>query len=64
MKAAQYILDALFQEGIEYFFMVPGKMINAFMSCFNLEEQERISPVVAAFEGGRHDDGGRICKSL
>src|SRR5260363_601 len=49
MKAAQYILDALFQEGIEYFFMVPGKMINAFMSCFNLEEQERISPVVAAF---------------
>src|SRR5260364_401728 len=52
MKAAQYILDALFQEGIEYFFMVPGKMINAFMSCFNLEEQERISPVVAAFEGG------------
>ncbi len=52
MKAANYILDALYQEGIEYFFMVPAKMINPFMSCFNLEKQEKISPIVAAFEGG------------
>src|SRR5260363_61584 len=52
MKAAQYILDALFQEGIEYFFMVPGKMINAFMSCFNLEEKKGFLQLLLLLRGG------------
>ncbi|AJP60141.1 hypothetical protein UC34_24820 (plasmid) [Pandoraea vervacti] len=52
MNLARYILRALHQEGIDYFFMVPGKLINPFMSCYARDYCEAIQPVVAAFEGG------------
>lgn len=51
---AEYILRILEAEGITHFFMVPGKLINPFMSCYNKIEYETycIQPVVAAHEGG------------
>lgn len=52
MNLARYILRALHTEGIEYFFMVPGKLINPFMSCYQRNGGESIQPIVAAFEGG------------
>lgn len=52
MNLARYILRALHDEGAEYFFMVPGKLINPFMSCYTRDGTEAIQPVVAAFEGG------------
>ncbi|WP_260639550.1 thiamine pyrophosphate-binding protein [Streptomyces angustmyceticus] len=54
-NVAREILDSLWDEGVSTFFMVPGKMINAFMSSYRAADQEgnpRISPVVAAVEGG------------
>lgn len=52
MNLARFILRALNDEGIDCFFMVPGKLINPFMSCYSHDEQEAIRPVIAAFEGG------------
>ncbi|WP_375331733.1 thiamine pyrophosphate-dependent enzyme [Candidatus Tisiphia endosymbiont of Temnostethus pusillus] len=51
---AQYILKSLEKEGIEYFFMVPGKLINPFMSCFPKGNPYcfRIQPIVATHEAG------------
>ncbi|MFI9254261.1 thiamine pyrophosphate-binding protein [Streptomyces sp. NPDC053069] len=52
---ARVILDSLGDEGVSVFFMVPGKMINGFMSNYRAAEPEnhpRVSPVIAAAEGG------------
>ncbi|MEV5376667.1 thiamine pyrophosphate-binding protein [Streptomyces nondiastaticus] len=54
-NVARVILDSLQDEGISAFFMVPGKMINAFMSNYRDADREgnpRIAPVIAANEGG------------
>ncbi|MFF7026088.1 thiamine pyrophosphate-binding protein [Streptomyces klenkii] len=54
-NVARVILDSLRDEGVSTFFMVPGKMINAFMSNYRDADREgnpRIAPVIAANEGG------------
>ncbi len=54
-NVSRVILDSLWDEGVSTFFMVPGKMINAFMSNYRTEDpagHPRISPVIAAAEGG------------
>ena len=51
-NGARFILSALYEEGIEYFFMVPGKIINPFMCCYNINFQEKIRPIIAAHESG------------
>ena len=52
MNLASYILRALCKEGIKYFFMVPGRLINPFMSCYTPDNCEEIKPVIAAHESG------------
>ena len=51
---ANYILRLLEAEGINYFFMVPGKLINPIMSCYNkqISSSYVIRPIVAAHEAG------------
>ncbi|ELS50336.1 thiamine pyrophosphate-binding protein [Streptomyces viridochromogenes] len=52
---SRVILDSLGSEGVSVFFMVPGKMINGFMSNYRAAEpgnHPRIAPVIAAAEGG------------
>ncbi|TDR82746.1 thiamine pyrophosphate-binding protein [Paludibacterium purpuratum] len=50
---ANYILNALAQEDITHFFMVPGKLINPFMSCYKLDQAHpAIKPIVCAHEEG------------
>lgn len=54
-NVSRVILDSLGDEGVSVFFMVPGKMINGFMSNYRAAEPEnhpRIAPVIAAAEGG------------
>lgn len=51
---AEFILRTLEAEGVEYFFMVPGKLINPLMSQYNKQtsSQYKIRPVIAAHEAG------------
>ncbi|MEW1655444.1 thiamine pyrophosphate-dependent enzyme [Streptomyces sp. NPDC093707] len=54
-NVSRVILDSLGDEGISAFFMVPGKMINAYMSNYRQGDEQghpRIAPVIAAAEGG------------
>lgn len=50
MNNAEYILRTLEQEGVDAYFMVPGKLINPIMSCFSKENSVNysIKPIVAA----------------
>ncbi|HLX54505.1 MAG TPA: thiamine pyrophosphate-binding protein [Aquella sp.] len=54
INGARYILDCLYEQEITHFFMVPGKLINPFMSCYKKEETNNpdIMPIVAAHEEG------------
>jgi acetolactate synthase I/II/III large subunit len=45
-----YILDALVAEGLGHLFMVPGGLVDPFLSA--LTHQTKITPVIAAHEGG------------
>src|SRR2546429_9128013 len=45
-----YILDALAEEGLRHLFMVPGGLVDPFLPA--LARQGRLTPVVAAHEGG------------
>src|SRR4051812_40483212 len=45
-----YILNALAEEGLSHLFMVPGGLIDPFMPA--LTRQDKLTPVVAAHEGG------------
>src|SRR5499426_3142256 len=45
-----YILDALAAEGLTHLFMVPGGLVDPFLPA--LARQNRLTPVVAAHEGG------------
>jgi acetolactate synthase I/II/III large subunit len=45
-----YILNALAEEGLSHLFMVPGGLVDPFMPA--LARQDRLTPVVAAHEGG------------
>lgn len=51
---ADFILRSLEKEDVDYFFMVPGKLINPIMSCYNKQSSAnyRIKPIVAAHEAG------------
>lgn len=54
-NVSRVILDSLADEGVSVFFMVPGKMINGFMSNYPAEQPQgypRVRPVIAASEGG------------
>ncbi len=50
MKGTHYILEALATEGIEALFLVPGGLIDPFLSAF--EKTPHIRPIIAAQEGG------------
>ena len=50
MLGTDYILDALAAEGIDHLFMVPGGLIDPFLTA--LGRQTAIRPIVAAQEGG------------
>ena len=50
MKGTHYILEALATEGMEALFLVPGGLIDPFLSAF--EDTPRIRPIIAAQEGG------------
>ncbi|MFO1519062.1 MAG: thiamine pyrophosphate-binding protein [bacterium] len=50
MKATDYLLDALGQEGIDHLFMVPGGLLDPFYPA--LVQNPKIRPIVAAHEGG------------
>ncbi|MGG7570916.1 hypothetical protein [Streptomyces sirii] len=55
-NVSREILDSLWDEGVSTFFMVPGKMINAFMSNYRAADQEgnpRISPWSPPSKAGR-----------
>ncbi len=54
MNYASFILRKLESLGISHFFMVPGKLINPFMSCYNINDEKNynIRPIVAAHEAG------------
>ena len=45
-----YILDALVAEGLAHLFMVPGGLVDPFLPA--LARQTKITPVIAAHEGG------------
>ena len=45
-----YVLDALAQEGLGHLFMVPGGLVDPFLPA--LARQRRLTPVIAAHEGG------------
>jgi acetolactate synthase I/II/III large subunit len=45
-----YILDALVAEGLAHLFMVPGGLVDPFLPA--LARQKKITPVIAAHEGG------------
>ena len=45
-----YILDALAEEGLRHLFMVPGGLVDPFLPA--LARQGKLTPVVAAHEGG------------
>jgi acetolactate synthase-1/2/3 large subunit len=45
-----YILRALAEEGLSHLFMVPGGLVDPFLPA--LARQDRLTPVVAAHEGG------------
>ncbi|MGA6945919.1 MAG: thiamine pyrophosphate-binding protein, partial [Pseudolabrys sp.] len=45
-----YILNALAEEGLGHLFMVPGGLVDPFMPA--LARQNRLTPVIAAHEGG------------
>ena len=45
-----YILNALAEEGLGHLFMVPGGLVDPFMPA--LARQDKLTPVVAAHEGG------------
>jgi acetolactate synthase I/II/III large subunit len=45
-----YILHALAEEGLTHLFMVPGGLVDPFLPA--LARQDRLTPVVAAHEGG------------
>jgi acetolactate synthase-1/2/3 large subunit len=45
-----YILDALAEEGLRHLFMVPGGLVDPFLPA--LGRQGKLTPVVAAHEGG------------
>lgn len=50
---ARSILDTLANENIKYFFIVPGKLINPFMSCYKIDDEHQgIKPIVCAHEEG------------
>ncbi|MBP6986006.1 MAG: thiamine pyrophosphate-binding protein [Alphaproteobacteria bacterium] len=48
----RYLLTSLANMGVEYFFMVPGKLINPIMSCYKPGTKEQIMPVLAGHESG------------
>jgi|GEM_PF-655324 len=48
----QYMLKSLENMGVEYFFMVPGKLINPIMSCYKPGTTEKIMPILAGHESG------------
>ena len=45
-----YILEALAAEGLGHLFMVPGGLVDPFLPA--LARQKKLTPVVAAHEGG------------
>lgn len=50
MKGTQYLLSALHAEGVEYLFLVPGGLVDAFYP--DLTDDSGVRPIVAAQEGG------------
>ncbi len=50
MLGADFILDGIAREGVEYLFMVPGGLIDPMLPA--LGRQSALTPVVAAQEGG------------
>lgn len=50
MLGADFILDGIAREGVEYLFMVPGGLIDPILPA--LGRQRALKPVVAAQEGG------------
>ncbi len=50
MKGTNYVLSALASEGIDTIFLVPGGLIDPFLSAF--ENTPQIKPIIAAQEGG------------
>ncbi len=50
MKIKDLVLKVLKQEGITHLFMVPGGLVDPFLSAF--DAQPEITPIVAAHEGG------------
>lgn len=50
MKIKEIILKALKQEGINHLFMVPGGLVDPFLTAF--DDQKDLTPIVAAQEGG------------
>lgn len=50
MKIKELVLKALVQEGIDHIFLVPGGLVDPFLTAF--DSQKGITPIVAAQEGG------------
>jgi len=50
MKATEFILDALRQEEIDHLFLVPGGLLDPFLTAFGTDAP--VKPIVAAHEGG------------
>src|SRR5258706_13952518 len=50
IPGTDYILEALAAEGLGHLFMVPGGLVDPFLPA--LARQKKLTPVVAAHEGG------------
>ena len=50
MKAKVLLLKAIADEGVRYLFMVPGGLVDPFLTAF--DEVPQIKPIIAAQEGG------------
>ncbi len=50
MKAKQLLLKAIAQEGVHHVFMVPGGLVDPFLTAF--DPSLKVDPIVAAQEGG------------
>lgn len=50
MKIKDLVLKSLIQEGINHIFLVPGGLVDPFLTAFDLHKE--ITPIVAAQEGG------------
>src|SRR3977135_1719947 len=60
-----YILNALVEEGLGHLFMVPGGLVDPFMPA--IVWQDKLTPVIAAHEGGadrgRHREDRRLARA-